>query len=384
VRVLVVSKYMPGEDGSVGGLSAYFISRYTADYEQLVLTKAVPVRAREIGPHAKIEGLGYHDIHFSSKLRNELLSHKRPGIAGRIKVFSRALLKLSEVTFIVKCIPHMIRFRPNIVHCHGSVMMFPGVVAAWLSRSKFVLTIHGLFECEHFKRWSFLRCFLRAAHRIHCVSENIAVEIAPFVEPGRTVVIPNGVDTGLFRDMNRNREERIIAIGTFRWFKGFEYLVEAMAMFHKVLPAYKLTIAGDGIERQALIDRVKELGLDDVVSLPGMMKQESVVEELNRSRLFVMSSIFEGHPRVLVEAVACGTPAVITTACSGEGIIEQAGIAVEPRDPRALCDAMSKMLTDETLWKKCREGCGMVAYKYDWRVLGGRMSAVYDSLLDRP
>jgi glycosyltransferase involved in cell wall biosynthesis len=103
----------------------------------------------------------------------------------------------------------------------------------------------------------------------------------------------------------------LINIGTLKRQKNHLLLLEAFSHVAEELDA-GLVILGEGMERQSLEKRVKELGLQRRVRLPGF--DSNPMRWLYAADLFVLSSDFEGLPTVLIEALACGTP-VVSTAC---------------------------------------------------------------------
>jgi glycosyltransferase involved in cell wall biosynthesis len=112
----------------------------------------------------------------------------------------------------------------------------------------------------------------------------------------------------------------------------------------------KLAIIGDGEERAALESLVRELGLTDRVMLLGF--QENPWRYMARADLFVLSSLTEGMPNVIGEAMALGLP-VVATDCS-PGVREylddgRAGLLVPPGDPRALARGIEQLLSDDPL-----------------------------------
>ncbi len=93
----------------------------------------------------------------------------------------------------------------------------------------------------------------------------------------------------------------------------FGTLIEAFAEVRKQRAA-RLLILGEGVEREKLERLVKSLGLQDDVLMPGYV--ENPFPYLKRARVFVLSSVYEGMPNVLLQAMAFGTP-VVATDCDG-------------------------------------------------------------------
>ena len=152
-------------------------------------------------------------------------------------------------------------------------------------------------------------------------------------------------------------ESIIIAIGRLGQEKGFSFLIRAVAHLAREGTRCKLIILGEGTEKENLQRLVKELSLEDTVSMPGFL--ENPYKYLSRSTVFVLSSLYEGFPNVLLEALALGVPSIATRCPTGpeEIIIDGvSGILVEPASEEAMADAIKRVLSDAELRKKLAEG----------------------------
>ena len=137
----------------------------------------------------------------------------------------------------------------------------------------------------------------------------------------------------------------ILSAGRFTEQKGFSTLVRAFALV-TAQRSCRLVILGEGRERSRLRRMVRRLGFADRVSLPGWV--ENPFAFMSRASLFVVSSIYEGFSRVLVEALACGCPCVSTDCPAGPAEIlrnGEFGPLVPVGDASALAAAMHHVLT---------------------------------------
>lgn len=145
-------------------------------------------------------------------------------------------------------------------------------------------------------------------------------------------------------------EPVILAVGRLVKLKGFDLLIRAFAQLSMKA---KLVIIGEGEERSSLEHLIIDLGLTDRVALLGF--QENPWKYMARADLFVLSSLTEGMPNVVGEAMALGLP-IVATDCS-PGVREyldegRAGLLVPPSDPRALASGLERLLSDELLRKE--------------------------------
>ena len=140
----------------------------------------------------------------------------------------------------------------------------------------------------------------------------------------------------------------ILAVGRLTKQKDFPTLIQAFAQVLKNRSA-RLMILGEGVDRPKLESLVKELSLEEHVSLPGFV--ENPYAYMKRASLYVLSSRWEGLPTVLIEALYCGRPIVATDCPSGPREIlagGQYGVLVPVGDVAALSRAIEAGLAGET------------------------------------
>jgi glycosyltransferase involved in cell wall biosynthesis len=135
-------------------------------------------------------------------------------------------------------------------------------------------------------------------------------------------------------------------MGTLRPEKGFDLLIEAFARVAASHPDWSLTILGEGPERLRLEALVSGSGLQERVSMPGRVADP--VPYLVAAHAFALSSRREGFPNALLEAMACGLPAVAFDCPSGPAeIIEHGGngLLVEPGEVSRLAAALDQIMS---------------------------------------
>jgi glycosyltransferase involved in cell wall biosynthesis len=249
----------------------------------------------------------------------------------------------------------------DCVHAHEFTGNCYGTAGALLARVPIVCTTHGKnYWPEKLYRRLAYRWVARRANAFVFVSDDLARFAAQVLgtSAGRFHIVKNGVDTRTYRRDSHARErirgelrllpeqQLIVAVGSLYPVKGHAVLLEAFARVRSRDGSAQLVIVGDGPLRTELEQRIRELGIEDSARILG--RRADVPDVLNAADLFVMSSLSEGLPLALLEAMAVGLP-VISTAVGGipEVVIpDRTGWLVRPADVEDLATKIRYVLED--------------------------------------
>ncbi len=124
-------------------------------------------------------------------------------------------------------------------------------------------------------------------------------------------VVPNPITVNVSQ-VAELKQKRVVALGRLSPQKNFASLIRAFKLVVAVHPDWELIIYGDGSQKGMLLKLVEDLGLKNNVKLPGYTG--NITQALLDSSIFALSSVFEGFPLVILEAMACGVP-VVSYAC---------------------------------------------------------------------
>ncbi len=204
----------------------------------------------------------------------------------------------------------------------------------------------------------------RRADKVICVSEGVSEDINKNfnVPKNKMVVIYNPHDIKeinklkneeIYEDWFKNNNPKIISVGRLYFLKGHKYLLKAFKFVRENGINANLIILGDGIEKANLENLARKLGIEKYVIFAGF--KENPYKYMKNSDVFVLPSLSEAFPCVLIEAMVCGVPVVATRCPSGpEEIITDGinGLLVSVKDEKALADAMINLLKDKNKAKR--------------------------------
>jgi glycosyltransferase involved in cell wall biosynthesis len=191
-------------------------------------------------------------------------------------------------------------------------------------------------------------------------------------------LVPTGVDTKFFIpawDRSANPRPRVLFAGSLRPFKQPQLLVDAAAR----LPQADFVIAGDGPMAEELRARVQREGLCNVV-LAGLLGAESLRQQYQRADVFLFPSAWEGSPKVILEAAACGLPVIARKNYEPETVIHgQTGYLVASDEELFAC--LGELLCRPDL----RRTLGMAGRKhserFDWDPITRRWEEIFLRLM---
>lgn len=178
-------------------------------------------------------------------------------------------------------------------------------------------------------------------------------------------------------------KKRVIAVGRLDYQKGFDRLVEAWRIVqqNKAYADWHLDIFGQGEWKEMLQAQIDGYGLQESVKLNAPTQQ--IGKEYTNSSMLVMSSNYEGFPMVMIEAMACGLPAVsFDFKCGPKDIIRHGenGLLVKNNDIQGLAEAMMKLMGNEELRRQMSVEARKVTETYSEEVVMKKWISLFEGL----
>ena len=273
---------------------------------------------------------------------------------------TRAISPAADARAVLAAARLVRRTRPALVHAHsskaGAVMR---LARPLVPRTPLVYTPHGyafagFFETEGERRRYRLieRALAPLASLVLCVCD-AERRLAESVGPARrTLVVHNGIPELEPAPPHpavaalRERGPVVGALTLLRPGKGIETLVDALPLILETHPNAQAAVAGGGADREALLERARERGVESAFHLVGVTPGPMPL--LAATDVFVSASWAESFPYNVLEAMAAGLPVVATDVGGTAEAVEdgRTGVVVPPRDPELLGRAIVALLDD--------------------------------------
>jgi glycosyltransferase involved in cell wall biosynthesis len=261
--------------------------------------------------------------------------------------------------------------RADIVHSSmNGLSVLVGLTAKWRHGTPLVVSEHGIYlrerymsfleeDASHAVKVLVLAFFRLLAEATYQVSDALAPhsqynrrwQLKGGADSSRMWTMYNGVDPEDFPVAEDEPDvPTVVFMGRVDPLKDLHSLIRAFALVRERIPEARLRIfggtpAGNGPYRDSCADLIDELGLTDAATLEGRV--ETSVEAYHAGSVVALTSISEGFPYTVVEAMACGRTVVCTDVGGVAEAVGEAGIVVPPRDVAAIADACVELLSDD-------------------------------------
>lgn len=253
--------------------------------------------------------------------------------------------------------------RPDVIHTHNTQPFIDGTLGGLLAGVKKIIHTDHARSFPDNKRYMFAEWFMsHFAYRVVGVSEHTANNLIKYekISPKKIKIIPNGIDATRFNiTIDREKKKRelgitnngpIIGLGVrLTEQKGITYLLQAMPAIIEKFPAITLVIVGEGPLMKQLKAEADSLEVTKNVLFLG--PRLDIPELLQTFEIYVLPSLWEGLPMVLLEALAAGCPIIATKVGGVATAVEDGvnGTLVQPRDVKQLSRAIIKLLENQDL-----------------------------------
>ncbi|HTF97325.1 MAG TPA: glycosyltransferase family 4 protein [Cellvibrio sp.] len=208
-----------------------------------------------------------------------------------------------------------------------------------------------------------------------------------FARAANTIaVIPNGVDTNIFKPLSvitRQNFSLITTASSDQPLKGLSILLRALAELRAEFPLLKLTVVGKLKEEGDTQKELEALQLLDVVQFKSGISNQELVEEYARAHLAVVPSLYEGFGLPAAEAMACGVPLICSNGGALPEVVGDGARLVEAGSVSALVNALHELLLNPPWCAELGErGRNHILQQLSWDCVGKKMQDYYYQLLN--
>ncbi len=333
------------------------------------------------------------------RFNREIERLRRSGRDVHVIPMKREIRPISDAACLWRLWKLIRRERYDVVHTHGTKSGVLGRTAAWLAGCPRIIHTGHTFSFQ----WNLgvkgtiyttiERIAARMADTIIAVSPGqmslaLGVNLCP---PKKLVVIENGVDFARHPaqiDAEAKRAElgldagqlTVGMIGRLARQKGCEHLVDAAACVMKTMPEVQFLLIGGGELEGRISERIGRLGIAGSVRMLG--HRDDVAEIYPLLDVFVLSSLWEGLPYVILEAMAAGLPVVASRVPGVEDVVRhgETGLLANIEDADEIASCLLKLLADPRLRRQMgRSGRERVEQHYSIERFIRRLTELYDA-----
>lgn len=359
IKILRVTPSYASFDNPGSGLNSYYHCK-SSEHKNFVLTED---RGKEYFDDLK--NVVIHPI----KTLNSKLAHPNSNIF--FMLFSILAKFFSTIIFLLKSKKIIDQIEPDIVHIYSPIYSIVGLYCKLVHRSIFAQSLHGT-DALRISKNKFLNFLLRFPDINLSLTKSF---VKKFPRIKNLIYLGNGFDGNIFFNNNEKRKKNIINVGNLRWQKSHIDLINSFKIFLEDFQEYSLHIVGDGELREDIIKQIQDLKLTDKIILHGVKDAKAVAKLYNQSDFFVLTSVSEGSPKVIMEAMSCGLPVVGTDVGDVGEIIGTSGELAAPGNANNIYLAMKKVAQSNHLID--RNNISRSIQTKEWKCIVSRLEKIY-------
>lgn len=265
-------------------------------------------------------------------------------------------------------------FQPDIIHSHCPVSST--ILARQLRvnvRVPIVMTYHSKFDYDialaiksDFVQSAAIRLLvknIKACDEIWVVSNGSGENLRSLGYKGEFSLMRNGVDfprqKATPEEMEKIRQKHhldadipvLLFVGRMMWYKGFKFTLDGLSLIKAQGLAFKMIFIGDGTDFEDIKEYTAKLGLADDCIFTGAIRDREILRAYySLSDLFMLPSVFDNMPIVVLEASACGLPSLlIRGSSSAEGVTDGRNGLLVDENAESLAKAVATVIKDRSL-----------------------------------
>lgn len=198
------------------------------------------------------------------------------------------------------------------------------------------------------------------------------------------LMIPNGVETQRFIPIERRESPKVkvLFIGRLIPRKGFHRVVHALPRVRELSHVpFEVEVVGTGAHRAELDSLAEQLHVSDLIRYVGMVPYDQLEKSYQYADIFVLTSLSEGMPSVILEAMGCGLPIIASDVGGNNEIVHEGenGYLITGDDSNGLAEKLVSLINNKELRTTMGQKSRAYALAYDWKNIMGR----YNELIEK-
>lgn len=375
----------------IGGISphVFFLSKNLVEIG--INVHVVTCDFPEAPSHEVIDGVNVHRVD----------SYKNPSPDFASWVYLMNMNMQKEAANIAKKVNKKI----DVFHSHDWLVATAGIGLKHVFRKPLLVTMHsteiGRRDGLHTQTEKMIHeteaWLTYEAWKVICCSDYMVSHVgwAFGLPKDKLVMIPNGVkpqdnnksakeiQTNIRNKFALPDEKIVLFVGRLVYEKGVQILVNAAPKILEKVNS-KFIIVGNGYMKEQLTDIVKSINLDKKIIFSGFIEEDMLLKLQKCADVSVVPSLFEPFGIVALEAMAAGSPVVVSDTGGLSEIVDHdlTGVKVYPNNPESLAWGVTKVLLDDDYREKIRKNAyKKIREKYDWKKIALQTKQIYKSVL---
>ena len=375
MNILIINYEFPPVGGG-GGIATYYLARELSrqGYAVTVLTSA-------------FEGLRWHEEIEGVKVYRVPVLRKRRDYCSVVEMASFIVSSFPVLLYL------LLKARYDLIHVFFGVPSGPlGYFAKKLFGIPYVIRMGGGdvpgFRPFQYKRLytlltPFLKVLWRNAAFLVANSAGLRQMAAHVAFDLPIQVIPNGIDLDRFTNGRLRSPSdivRILFVSRLILRKGLQFLIDAVpAMLAQAQNPFIIHVVGDGPDKKLLTEQIERLGVSETFRFYGYVEHAKLPKYYLNADIFVLPSLAEGMPNVVLEAMGSGLAVAATKVAGSEELVHQGenGFLVAPKDVHALAAALLDLINDPALRERMGQRGKEIARQYSCQSMTAQYIALY-------
>lgn len=252
--------------------------------------------------------------------------------------------------------------------------VMPGMMAhltTWVPRS--VQRADHVIAVSEATRRDLIEFYQTPPEKISVLYHGVTADFQPVTDPGKLAAVRQKYGLG--------EKPFILSVGTLQPRKNYRRLIQALARLDDSLAL--VIVGGQGWNYEDIRSEVARLKLEMRVHILGFVANADLPALYSAASLFVYPSLYEGFGLPALEAMACGTPVVVSNQSALPEVVGEAGLLVDPHQVEDIAAAIARLLDDANMRRQFAQAGQARAAKFTWIGMATKLLDLYQQVLKR-